>query len=316
MMKVLVNDTIAEEAIEMLRSKYEVTAKFHDEDELLDVISDYDALIVRGKTKVPEKVIEKGEKLKVIGRAGIGVDNIDVGFATEKKIPVVNAPRSSTISVAELAIAHMLSLARHLTFSDKSMKAGLWEKKKLMGVELSGKTLGLVGCGRIGAEVAARAVAFGMEVYAYDPYLSEEVQAKIPCTFTSLEDLLGRSDFISIHSLLTDETRGMIGKEQFEMMKDGAYVINCARGPIIDEKALLEALEKGKIGGAALDVFEKEPPEGSPLLIAPNVAFTPHLGASTTEAQVKAGTTTAEQVDKVLSGEKPDFVVNWEIYDS
>jgi D-3-phosphoglycerate dehydrogenase len=315
-MKVLVNDQIADEAIEMLRSKYEVTAKFHDKDELLDVISDYDALIVRGKTKVPKEVIEKGDKLKVIGRAGIGVDNIDVDFATEKKVAVVNAPRSSTISVAELAMGHMISMARHLPFADKSMKAGLWEKKKLMGTELHGKTLGLVGCGRIGAEVASRAVAFGMNVLAYDPYLPKEVQEKIQCTFIELDPLLKESDFISIHSLLSDETRGMIGKEQFEMMKDTVCIINCARGPIIDESALLDALEKGKIGGAALDVYEKEPPEGSPLLIAPNVVFTPHLGASTVEAQIKAGTTTAQQVDKVLSGEKPDFVVNSQLYDS
>jgi D-3-phosphoglycerate dehydrogenase len=315
-MKVLVNDTIAEEALEELRSKYEVTTKFHDKEELLAIISDYDALIVRGKTKVPREVIEKGVNLKVIGRAGIGVDNIDVEFASEKKIPVVNAPRASTIAVAELAIGHMISLARHLPFADKSMKAGLWEKKNLMGTELNGKTLGLVGCGRIGAEVASRAVAFGMEVLAYDPYLPEDVQKKIPCTFTSMEDLLKNSDFISIHSLLSDETRGMISREQFEMMKDSVYIVNCARGPIIDETALVEVLEGGKIGGAALDVFENEPPEGSPLLIAPNVVFSPHVGASTVEGQINAGTTIAEQVDKVLSGEKPDFAVNKQIYDS
>ncbi len=315
-MKVLVNDQIAEEAVEKLRTKYEVTAKFHEMDELLDVISNFDAIIVRGKTKVTKEVIEKGENLKAIGRAGIGVDNIDMDYATERRIAVVNAPRSNTMSVAELTIGHMLSLARHLPASDKSMKAGLWEKKKLMGTELHGKTLGLVGCGRIGAEVASRAVAFGMHVLAYDPYLPKEVQDKIQCTFTELDELLKNSDFISIHSLLSDETRGMIGKEQFEMMKDSTCVINCARGPIIEEAALVDALEKGRIGGAALDVFDKEPPEESPLLIAPNVVFTPHLGASTKEAQIKAGTTTAEQVDKVLSGERPDFIVNRQIYDS
>ncbi len=315
-MEVLVNGQIAEEAVEKLRTKYEVTAKFHEKDELLDVISNFDAIIVRGKTKVTKEVIEKGENLKAIGRAGIGVDNIDMDYATERRIAVVNAPRSSTMSVAELTIGHMLSLARHLPASDKSMKAGLWEKKKLMGTELHGKTLGLVGCGRIGAEVASRAVAFGMHVLAYDPYLPKEVQDKIQSTFTELDELLKNSDFISIHSLLSDETRGMIGKEQFEMMKDSTCVINCARGPIIEEAALVDALEKGRIGGAALDVFDKEPPEESPLLIAPNVVFTPHLGASTKEAQIKAGTTTAEQVDKVLSGERPDFIVHRQIYDS
>ncbi len=315
-MRVLINDTLAEEAIEMLRKKYDVTAEFHEKDKLMAIIHDYDALIVRGKTKVPKEVIEKGEKLKVIGRAGIGVDNIDVAYATEKKIPVVNAPRSSTLSVAELTIGHMISLARHLPQADKSMKAGQWEKKKLMGTELDGKTLGLVGCGRIGSEVATRAVAFGMKVIAYDPYLPTDVQQKICADFTTLEEVLRNSDFISIHAMLTDETRGMIGKEQLEMMKNSAYIVNCARGPIIDEAALVDALENGKIGGAALDVFEKEPPENSPLLTAPNVVFTPHLGASTKEAQIKAGTTTAEQVDKVLSGQKPDFAVNRQIYDS
>ncbi|MCK4444692.1 MAG: phosphoglycerate dehydrogenase [Thermoplasmata archaeon] len=314
-MKVLINDTIAEEAIEMLRSKHDVTAEFHDKDQLLQVIKDFDAIIVRGKTKVPKEVIDRGENLKVIGRAGIGVDNIDVGYATEKGIPVVNAPRSSTVSVAELAIGHMISQARHLPQADKTMKAGLWEKKKLMGNELQEKTLGLVGCGRIGSEVASRADAFGMKIIAYDPYLPKEVQDKICATFTTLEDVLQNSDYVSIHALLTDETRGMIGREQLGMMKDTVYIVNCARGPIIDETALVEALEQGKIGGAALDVFDKEPPEGSPLLTAPNVVLTPHLGASTVEGQMKAGTTTAEQVDKVLSGERPDFVVNRQIYD-
>ncbi len=314
-MKVLINDTVAEEAIEMLRSKYNVTAEFHDKDQLLEVIRDFDAIIVRGKTKVTREVIDGGDNLKVIGRAGIGVDNIDVAYATEKGIPVVNAPRSSTISVAELTMGHMMSLARHLPQADKTMKAGLWEKKKLMGSELQGKTLGLVGCGRIGSEVASRAEAFGMKIIAYDPYLPKEVQDKICATFTTLEDVLQDSDYISIHALLTDETRGMIGKEQLGMMKKTAYIVNCARGPIIDESALVEALMQGEIGGAGLDVFDREPPEGSPLLTAPNVVFTPHLGASTVEGQIKAGMTTAEQVDKVLSGEKPDFVVNRQIYD-
>lgn len=316
MMKVLVNDAIAESAIEMLKSKYEVTARFHEKEELLDVIPDYDALIVRGKTKVPKEVIEKAVKLKVIGRAGIGVDNIDVKFATEKKIPVVNAPRSSTVSVAELAVGHLISLSRHLTYADKSMKEGKWEKKKLMGTELEGKTLGLVGCGRIGAEVVARVKSFGMETIAFDPYLPEEIADKIGVKLITLEDLLQNSDYISIHALLTDETRGMIGSEQFKMMKNSVYVVNCARGPIMDEGALIEALENGEIRGAALDVFENEPPEGSPLLGAPNVVFTPHLGASTVEGQNKAGMTTAEQVDKVLSGQEPEFAVNKEIYQS
>ncbi|UCD93267.1 MAG: phosphoglycerate dehydrogenase [Methanobacteriota archaeon] len=313
-MKVLVNDAIAESAIEMLKSKHDVTAQFHEKEELLNIIPEYDAIIVRGKTKVPREVIEKGVNLKVIGRAGIGVDNIDVQYATERKIPVVNAPMSSTVSVAELAVGHMISLARHLPYADKSMKEGKWDKKKLMGNELMGKTLGLVGCGRIGAEVVSRVKAFEMETIAFDPYLPQEVADKIGIRLTTLDDLLENSDYISIHALLTDETRGMIGREQFEKMKDSVYIVNCARGPIIDEAALVEALENGKIRGAALDVFANEPPEGSPLLGAPNVVFTPHLGASTVEGQNKAGMTTAEQVDKVLSGQQPDFAVNKEIY--
>lgn len=315
-MRVLVNDSIAKEAIEALESKYEVTVKFHERDELLNVISEYDALIVRGRTKVPREIIEKGIKLKVIARAGIGVDNIDVQYATEKRIPVVNAPRSSTISVAELTLGHMISLARHLPYADKSMKEGMWEKKQLMGSELMGKTLGLVGCGRIGAEVAVRAKAFGMKVLAYDPYLPEDIKKKICADFTTLEDLLRNSDFVSIHALLTDETRGMIGREELAMMKSTSCIVNCARGAIIDEKALAEALENGDIAGAALDVFENEPPEGSPILSARNTVFTPHLGASTIEAQVRAGRTIAEQVDRVLSGQRPEFVVNREVYQS
>ena len=314
-MKVLVSDKLHEKAMEKLRSMHEVTYEEVDPETLLTIIRDYDAIIVRSRTKVTSEVIERGEKLKVIGRAGIGVDNIDVKKATEKGIPVVNAPTGSTISVAELAIGHMISVARYLPQSDRSVRAGRWEKKRFLGTELSGKVLGFIGLGRIGSEVAKRARAFGMECFAYDPYISKEKAKELGAELLDdLDTLLERSDFITIHALLTDETRGLVGEEQLKRMKRTAYLINCARGGIVDESALAKALREGWIAGAALDVFEKEPPAGSPLLQLENVVFTPHLGASTREGQERAGTIVVEQVDKVLRGEKPDFVVNREIY--
>ena len=312
-MKILVSDKLAEEALEVLKKEAEVDYFEPSPEELLEVIEKYDALIVRSRTKVPAEVIEKGKILKVIGRAGVGVDNIDVKKATEKGIPVVNAPRGSTHSVAELVFAHMLSLARHLTYADRSLREGRWEKKKLKGIELQGKTLGIIGFGRIGQEVWKLAQAFGMGCIAHDPYAPEELIREKGAEPGTLEDVLKKSDFITIHALLTEETRHMISREQFEMMKPTAYIINCARGGIIDEKALYEALKEGKIAGAALDVFETEPPGENPLFELENTSYTPHLGASTVEAQIRAGTTTAEQVLKVLRGEKPEFIVNKEV---
>lgn len=313
-MKVLVNDSIAEDAVDLLRAKHEVSAEEYDADELLDNIHLYDAIIVRSRTKVTREVIQKGENLKVVGRAGVGVDNIDVQAATERKIPVVFSPRGSTVSVAELALGHMLSLARNLVLSDRSIRAGKWEKKRFMGTELQGKVLGLVGAGRIGGEVAERAHAFGMRVLAFDPYLSEEIAAKIGVELIDLPDVLKESDFISIHAILTPETKGLISQKELDMMKTSAYLVNCARGGIVDEGALVTALEEGSIAGAALDVFENEPPKDSPLLKLDRINFTPHLGASTKEAQIRAGTIVAEQVLKVLNGDVPDQVVNREIY--
>jgi len=241
------------------------------------------------------------------------VDNIDVQKATEKGIPVVNAPRGSTHSVAELVFGHMLSLARHLAYADRSLREGRWEKKKLKGIELQGKTLGLIGFGRIGQEVWKLAKVFGMKCIAYDPYIPADFIKEKDATPGTLEDVLKNADFISIHALLTDETRHMISDEQLGMMKVSAYIINCARGGILDEAALYRALKENKIGGAALDVFETEPPGEIPLFEFDNIVFTPHLGASTKEAQIRAGVTTAEQVLKVLRGEKPDFIVNKEV---
>lgn len=313
-MKVLVNDAIAEEAVDLLRAKHEVSVEEYDADELLSKIHLYEALIVRSRTKVTREVIQKGENLKVIGRAGVGVDNIDVQAATEKKLPVVFSPRGSTVSVAELALGHMLSLARNLVSSDRSVRAGKWEKKRFVGTELQGKVLGLVGAGRIGGEVARRARAFGMTIIAFDPYLSTEIAAKIGVDLRDLDDVLKESDFISIHAILTPETKGLIGREELDKMKISSYLVNCARGGIVDEDALVTAMKEGRIAGAALDVFENEPPKDSSLLGLDGINFTPHLGASTKEAQIRAGTIVAEQVLKVLDGDVPDQVVNKEIY--
>ena len=312
-MKILVTDKMADEALELMKKKHELVFSEFEPEGLLNEIEKYDAILVRSRTKVTKDVIEKGKNLKVIGRAGVGVDNIDVKKATEKRIPVVNAPGGATISVAELTFAHMLSLARNLCKSDRTMKNGLWEKKKLKGAEIYGKTLGLVGSGRIGAEVGKRAKAFGMKILVYDPYLSKESAEEQGFELIELDYLLKNSDFISMHTPLTDETRKMISTNEFEKMKNTAFIINCARGGVIDESALYNALKEGKIKGAALDVYENEPPKNSPLLTLDNIVFTPHLGASTSEAQIRAGTITAEQVLKVLDGQKPDFCVNREV---
>lgn len=268
---------------------------------------------MRSRTKVTKEVIEEGRNLKVIGRAGVGVDNIDVDSATKKGIAVVYSPRGSTFSVAELTIGHMISLARHLTDADRSMKEGKWEKKKLKGTELYGKTLGFIGSGRIGGEVAKRAHSFGMKTIAYDPYLPKEIAKKMGVELTQLDVVLKNSDFVTIHALLTDETRGMIDEGAFDKMKETAFIINCARGGIIDETALYKALKEKKIAGAALDVFEHEPPTESSLLSLENIVFTPHIGASTNEAQIRTGVTAAEGVVKVLDGQVPDFIVNKEV---
>ena len=314
-MQILVADGLEAEALAKLRTHHDVDVIEADPKQLLEIIPSYDALIVRSRTKVTSEVLGRAARLKVVGRAGIGVDNIDVKAATARRIPVVNAPTGSTISVAELAIGHMLSLARQIPEADRSTKAGKWEKKRFEGRELHGKVLGLVGSGRIGAEVARRAAAFGMDVIAFDPYLPPSAAKERGIHLVdSLPALLMQTDFLSIHAALTPETKGMLGAKELALMKRTAYVVNCARGEIVQESALAEALKAGTIAGAALDVFEKEPPAGSPILRAPNTVFTPHLGASTHEAQARAGGIIADQVLKVLQGEKPDFAVNTDVY--
>jgi len=310
-MKVLVTDGMAPEAVKILEDAgHEVVLDEVSPEGLLEKIGGYDALIVRSRTKVKKEAIERAEKLMVIGRAGIGVDNIDIEAAADKGVKVVNAPTGSTLSVAELAFGHMLSLARGIHRGTGAAKKGEWMKKKLKGMELHGKTLGIVGCGRIGRELAKRCQAFGMDVIGCDPYIPCEVADEACIELLTMEELLKRADFVSIHAYMSPENHHMIGKEELEMMKSSAYLINCARGGLVDEEALYEALKKGEIAGAGLDTYETEPPGEMKLAELDNVTFTPHIGANTVDAQRKAGTLVAEQVNKVLSKEMPDFWVN------
>lgn len=313
-MKVLITDKMAEEAIQLLKEAgHDVTYDEMDPDTLLNEISNYDALMVRSRTKAIDAVVQAGANgnLKVIGRAGIGVDNIDIKKAAELGIKVVNSPTGATISVAELAIGHMLSLSRYLTKADKTMKNNEWIKKQLKGNELYGKTLGLIGCGNIGRKTAEYAQAFGMSVIGYDPFISKEDMAKDDISKKDeLKDLVKESDFISLHIPHIEQTHHIINKEMIEIMKPSAYIINCARGGTIDEKALYDAIKNEKIAGAALDVFESEPPKETPLTELDNVVMTPHIGANTKEGQIRAGTVCAKQVMMVLDGDEPDHWVN------
>jgi len=312
--RILITDGLEPAAVDRLKAHHEVVVGEPSPEQLLELLEGTAALIVRSRTKVTKAVIDAATDLKVIARAGVGVDNIDVAAATKRRIPVVNAPAASTISVAELALAHMLSLARHIPQADRSVKAGRWDKKMFEGTELHGKTLGLIGSGRIGAEVAKRAHAFGMRVISYDPYLPPNLAAERGIELTALEAVLLDADFLSIHAALTDETRHMIGPKQLALLKKSAYLVNCARGEIVDEAALAAAIRNGEIAGAAIDVFEKEPPAGSPLLAVEPTSFTPHLGASTKEAQVRVGETVADDVFRVLAGQKPEFCVNPDVF--
>lgn len=311
MMKILVADSIASSAITTLKRDFDVIEQHYSPDDLINEIGNFHAVIVRSATKIPRDVIENGKLLKVIGRAGVGVDNIDVKAATEKGVYVVNSPRASTTSVAELTVAYFLALSRRLVHSTNETRTGKWPKKQMIGTELFGKTLGLVGCGRIGAEVVKRAQAFGMKCLVYDPYLPSDILAKIGAeNINNLDDLLQRSDFITIHAWLTDETRGMISTKEFDLMKSSVYLVNCARGGIVDEDALYMAMTKGKIAGAALDVFSIEPAKENKLFELDKIYVSPHIAASTIEAQERAGQITAEQVRMVLRGKKPEFSVN------
>ena len=272
-------------------------------DELLKNIADYDALIVRGQTRVTAAVIEAASKLKVIGRAGVGVDNIDLEAAKKHKIAVVNAPTSTTVAVAELSFGLLLAVAREIPRADATMKQGQWSKKEFEGVELNGRILGVIGYGRIGMEVGRRAAAFGMNVIVYDPNVSEDELSHSEAEPVSIQDLFAWSDFISLHLPLNVQTRDLIGPLAFSQMKDGVRIVCAARGGIIDESALLNALNSGKVAGAALDVFEKEPPGLTELISHPRVIATPHIGAQTAEAQSRASEDIANEVLAALQGE-------------
>ncbi len=311
-MRVLVSDPVAEDGVEYLRQHAEVDLKVGVKpEELIRIIPQYDALVVRSETKVTAEVIEKASRLQVIGRAGVGVDNIDVAAATRRGIVVVNAPTGNNIAAAEHTVGMMLALARHIPQAYISLRSGEWKRSRFMGVELRDKLLGVVGLGRIGTEVARRAQGLEMRVIAYDPYLSAEHAQKLGIEAVELDDLLQRADFVTLHVPLTPQTRGLIGTEQLRRMKPSARLINCARGGIVDEAALLEALDQGVIAGAALDVFVQEPlPADSPLLRHDRVVATPHLAGSTAEAQVGVALDVAEQIVEVLQGRSARYAVN------
>lgn len=281
-----------------------------DDEEFKREISKYDALIIRSGTKVTEDVLSNADNLKIIGRAGIGVDNVDVDAATKRGIIVANAPQSNIISAAEHTIALLMAQCRNIPQANTSLKSGKWERSKFEGVEVYDKTLGIAGMGRIGTIVSGMAKGLGMKVIGYDPYISKERFAQLGVEQADFDELLKRSDFITVHLPKTKETIGMFGEREFGLMKDGVRLINAARGGIFQEEALIKALKNGKVAGVSLDVFEKEPCTDSPLFVFDEVVVTPHLGASTAEAQDKAGTMIAEQVAAALKGEFVSNAIN------
>lgn len=311
--RVLVSDQLSEEGLVVLREdpQVEVVVKTGlSPEELKREVKEAHALLVRSATKVTADIIAAGEHLLVIGRAGVGVDNIDVDAATRRGVVVCNSPEGNTIAAAEHTWALLLAVARSVPAANASVAAGEWKRSAFLGVELLNKTLGVVGLGKIGAEVAVRANAFGMRVIAFDPFVAADRAARIGVEMVGLEDLLARSDFITMHVPLTRETQHMIGAASLARVKPGVRIINCSRGGIVDEAALAEAIKAGRVAGAGLDVFEKEPPRDSPLLGLPNVVLTPHLGASTEEAQLRVAVDVAQQVLDVLHGRPARSAVN------
>ncbi len=303
--KVLVSDPISQLGVDALGEGGLLDVTFKPglpHEELLKIIPEYSALVVRSQTKVGADVIAAAKNLKAIGRAGVGVDNVDVEAATARGIVVMNTPGGNTISTAEHAFSLLVSVARKIPQADASVKCGKWDRKSFQGVELNGKTLAILGMGRIGTEVAKRAIAFGMRVLAYDPYLSEARAKTLQVELIEkLEDALPHADFVTMHMPLTDETRHMLDAKRLALLKKGARIVNCARGGLIDEQALAEALTSGHVAGAAIDVFEQEPPDAAnPLRNAPNIVFTPHLGASTAEAQESVGIEIAHTIRAAL----------------
>jgi D-3-phosphoglycerate dehydrogenase / 2-oxoglutarate reductase len=314
-MKVLVSEPLAEAGLARLREQVEVDVRTDvSTDELAAIIGDYDALVVRSATQVDKDLLERAENLKVVGRAGIGLDNVDVDAATRLGVLVVNAPQSNVISAAEHTIALLLAQARNIPGAHSALVSGSWERDRWKGVELNGKTLGIVGLGRVGALVAQRASAFGMRLIAFDPYVAPNRAAQMGVELVpTAVDVCKRADFVTIHLPKTPETIGIIGREEIAVMRPGARIINTARGGLIEEDALYDALKEGRVGGAAIDVFDPEPTTEHPLFSLPNVVVTPHLGASTTEAQDKAGVTIAEQILLALRGDFVPFAVNLDV---
>lgn len=308
--KILLTDGLEENGKEILRGMAEVVDQPGiSADDLLTVVGEYDALIVRGRTKVTAAVFEAGKKLKVVGRAGVGVDNIDLAAAKAHGVTAVNSPLATTVAVAELTLSLMLSVVREIPRADASMKSGKWLKKEFEGRELFGKTLGVMGFGRIGAAVAERAKAFGMKILAFDPLVSAEDIVKRGGEPVSKDELFAKADMITMHMPLTADSKNLLNAEAFNKMKDGVYIVCAARGGVIDEEALLEALNSGKVSGAALDVFATEPPGQTALVAHPRVIDTPHVGAQTVEAQARAANDIAEEVLNALGG-KP---LRWKV---
>jgi len=312
--KVLVCDNISQEGLKPLKedAQFELHEKGKlSETELLEIISEYEGILLRSGTKITKKIIEKADKLKIIGRAGVGIDNIDLKSATEKGILVINAPSGNTIAACEHTIALIFALARKIPEAHFSMKEGKWEKKKFVGIELAGKTAGIIGLGKIGFEVAKRLKSFGMKISVYDPYVDERILNEYGFEKVELDELLKKSDVITIHVPKTKDTINLLNYDNMKMMKKTAFLINCARGGIVNEKDLVRVLKEEKIAGAAVDVFEKEPLENEELRNAPNIILTPHLGASTVEAQEKVAMSVAEDLKKFFSGTIPPSSCNF-----
>lgn len=311
-MKILVSDSLSEEGLTILKeSGFDVVVDTGlSEDQLVEKIKGVDALVIRSGTQVTARVIEAADKLKIIGRAGVGVDNVDTDAATKKGIIVSNTPDGNTLSAAEHTCAMMMSVARNIPQACASLKADKWERNKFMGVEFNKKVLGVIGLGRIGAEVAKRFQSFNMTVLGYDPFVSEERAKSMGITLTTVEDICRKADFITVHTPLTKDTKNLVNTAMFDVMKPTARIVNCARGGIINEDDLADAVESGKIAGAALDVFVEEPPLGSRLLKSDKIIVTPHLGASTVEAQVNVAIDIAHEIIGVLNGEGAKSAVN------
>jgi len=313
MLKILVSDPISEIGLKKLLAAPDIELDIKTNlqpDQLKQLIGNYDGLLVRSQTTVTGETLEQAKRLKVIGRAGVGVDNIDIEAATAKGVVVINAPDGNTISTAEHSFAMLMAVSRWIPQAHEDLKHGVWNRKKYVGVELNRKTLGIIGLGRIGTEVAKRAKAFNMQVIGYDPYLSEERAKQLGVKLCSVQEVTEQADFITVHTPLTKDTKYIIDDREFSLMKKGVRIVNCARGGIISEQALLRALNEGIVAAAALDVYEEEPPGENQLISHPNVVTTPHLGASTEEAQLNVAIDVAEEVYHYLRGEPFRNAVN------